>query len=88
MKGDVDNHLTSKEEKILDISFTSIQKTYYKAIYENNTSFLFKDSKPGNASSLMNVMMDIRECWNILSLICGAEERNLADAGASVPHKS
>ena len=59
---------------------------YYKAIYEENTSFLFKGSKPGNSPSLMNVMMELRKCCNQLFLICGAEERILVDAALSDIH--
>ena len=88
VKEDVEKSLTSKEEKILEVALTPIQKTYYKAIYENNTSFLLKGAKFGNASSLMNVMMNIRNCCNQLFLIRGADERILADAAASGPQKS
>ena len=84
----MEKSLPPKKETILDVSLTPIQKIYYKAIYENNTSFLFKGSKPGNAPSLMHVMMDVRKCYNQLFLICRAEERILSDAAASVPHKS
>ena len=44
----MEKSLPPKEETILDVSIIPIQKTYYKAIYEKNTSFLFKDAKPGN----------------------------------------
>ena len=45
----------------MEVDITPIQKNYYKSIYENNTSFLFKGAKPGNSPNLMNVIMDIRE---------------------------
>ena len=67
---------------------SSIQKTYYKAIYENNTSFLSKGAKPGNSPSVMNVMMELRKCCNQLFLIRLADEWISADAAASGPHKS
>ena len=84
----MEKYLPPKEETILEVALTPILKTYYKAIYENNTSFLFKGAKPGNAPSLMNVMMELRKCCNQLSLIQVDEERNLADAADSGPHKS
>ena len=87
MKEDVEKYPTTKEDTILEVAITPIQKTYYKAIYENNNSFLFKGAKPGNAPCLSNVMMEIRKCCNQLFLICGAEERILADAVASGSHK-
>jgi SNF2 family DNA or RNA helicase len=80
VKEDVEKTLPPKEETILEVSLTPIQKQYYKAIYERNTSFLFKGSKPSNAPSLMNVMMELRKCCNHPYLVRGAEERILNDA--------
>ena len=48
MKENLEKSLPTKEETILDVALTLIQKTYYKAIYEKNASFLFKGAKPGN----------------------------------------
>ena len=61
VKEDVAKSLPPKVETILEVSLTPIQKTYYKAIYEKNTNFLFKGSKPSNAPSLMNIMMELRK---------------------------
>ena len=67
VKEDVEKALPPKEETILEVTLTPIQKQFYKAIYEKNTSFLFKGSKPSNAPSLMNVMMELRKCCNVRS---------------------
>lgn len=80
VKEDVAKSLPPKEETILEVSLTPLQKTYYKAIYERNTSFLFKGAKPNNAPSLMNIMMELRKCCNHPFLIRGVEERILTDA--------
>lgn len=88
VKEDVEKALPPKEETILEVTLTPIQKTYYKAIYEKNTSFLFKGSKPSNAPSLMNIMMELRKCCNHPFLIRGAEERIIADAAAAVAAKA
>lgn len=80
VKEDVAKALPPKEETILEVSLTPIQKTFYKAIYERNTAFLFKGTKPNNAPSLMNIMMELRKCCNHPFLIRGAEERIIADA--------
>jgi SNF2 family DNA or RNA helicase len=88
VKEDVEKSLPRKEETILEVSLTPIQKTFYKAIYERNTSFLFKGAKPNNAPSLMNVMMELRKCCNHPFLIKGAEERILNDAAAKVAGKN
>ena len=82
VKEDVEKSLPPKEETILEVSLTPIQKQYYKAIYERNISFLYKGAKPSNAPSLMNVMMELRKCCNHPYLVKGAEERILADAAA------
>ena len=72
----------------MEVAIKPIQKTYYKSTYEKNTYLLFKGAKPENAPSLMNVMMELRKCCNQLLLIRRAEERILAYAAASGPHKS
>lgn len=79
----MEKSLPPKEETILEVTLTPIQKTYYKAIYEKNTTFLFKGPKSKNAPSLMNAAMELRKCCNHPFLIGGAEERILADAATS-----
>ena len=88
MKEDAEKSLHPKEETILEVALTSIKKTYYKAIYENNIFFLLKGAKPDNAPSLMNFMMDLKKCCNQLFLIRGDEERILFDAADIEPYKS
>jgi SNF2 family DNA or RNA helicase len=87
VKEDVEKSLPPKEETILEVSLTPIQKKYYKAIYERNTAFLYKGSKPSNAPSLMNVMMELRKCCNHPYLVRGAEERILAEAAENLKGK-
>jgi len=88
VKEDVEKSLPPKEETILEVTLTPIQKTYYKAIYEKNTAFLFKGTKPSNAPSLMNVMMELRKACNHPFLIRGAEDRIVQDAIAGRREKS
>jgi SNF2 family DNA or RNA helicase len=80
VKEDVEKSLPPKEETILEVSLTPIQKKYYKAIYERNTMFLNKGAKPNNTPSLMNVMMELRKCCNHPFLVRSAEERILTEA--------
>jgi len=80
VKEDVEKALPPKEETILEVSLTPIQKQFYKAIYDRNTAFLFKGAKPSNAPSLMNVVMELRKCCNHPFLIRGAEDRIIEDA--------
>ena len=69
----MENYFLLKEETILEVDLTPIQKTYYKEIYENKTSFLFKGAKPGNAPSLINIMTELRKCCNQLLIVSRVE---------------
>lgn len=83
IKEDVEKSLPPKEETIIEVSMTSSQKRFYRAIYEKNTSILFKGVKQSNQPSLMNVMMELRKCCNHPYLCRGVEELVLAD----IPHE-
>ena len=75
LKEDLEKSLPPKEETILEVSLTPIQNTYYKAIYEKNTSFLFKVAKPGHSPSLVSFIIELRKYCNQLFLIRRSEER-------------
>lgn len=83
VKEDVEKSLPPKEETILEVTLTPIQKSFYRAIYERNTSFLYKGAKANNAPSLMNVVMELRKCCNHPFLIRGAEDRIIGDAATT-----
>lgn len=57
------------------MSLTSLQKQFYRAIYERNLQFLFKGAKNSNQPSLMNVMMELRKCCNHPFLTRGVEDK-------------
>jgi chromodomain-helicase-DNA-binding protein 7 len=82
VKEDVEKSLPPKEETIVEVELTSVQKKYYRAIYEKNTSFLFRGSKPANAPSLMNVVMELRKCCNHPYLNRGVEDVITADCSS------
>ena len=44
VKEDVEKSLPPKEEIIIEVALTTIQKQFYRAVYERNTTFLFKGS--------------------------------------------
>ena len=73
MKDEVENSLPTREETILEVSITEIQNTYYKAMNENNTSFLLKGAKPDSYTSLTNATMELRKGYNQLLIICRSE---------------
>ena len=72
LKEDVEKSLAPKEETIVEVELTVIQKQYYRAILERNFTFLSKGG-PSAVPSLLNVMMELRKCCNHPFLIKGTE---------------
>ncbi|ORX92777.1 hypothetical protein K493DRAFT_263097 [Basidiobolus meristosporus CBS 931.73] len=76
-KEDVETSIPMKEETVIEVELTSIQKKWYRAILEKNFTWLKKGTK-GNSyagPSLINVVMELRKCCMHPYLIQGAEER-------------
>ena len=86
MKEDVEKSLKPKEETVINVELTAVQKKYYRAIYDHNTAILYGFSLLTNSlgndakslPSLMNVMMELRKCCNHPFLIRGVENALLA----------
>lgn len=70
LKEDVEKNLAPKEETIIEVELTNIQKKYYRAILERNFQFLAKGTN-SSVPSLMNTMMELRKCCNHPFLING-----------------
>ncbi|CAK6448021.1 unnamed protein product [Pipistrellus nathusii] len=79
LKDDVEKNLAPKQETIIEVELTNIQKKYYRAILEKNFSFLTKGAYQHNMPNLINTMMELRKCCNHPYLINGAEEKILED---------
>ena len=79
MKEDVEKSIAPKEETIIEVELTGIQKKYYRAIYDKNFSSLNIGAKSSNIPSLLNVMMQLRKCCNHPYLIKGVEDRILKE---------
>uniref|UniRef100_A0A8C3ACD6 Chromodomain helicase DNA binding protein 6 n=1 Tax=Cyclopterus lumpus TaxID=8103 RepID=A0A8C3ACD6_CYCLU len=77
LKDDVEKNLAPKEETIIEVELTNIQKKYYRAILEKNFSFLSRGAHQHNMPNLINTMMELRKCCNHPYLITGAEEKIL-----------
>lgn len=77
LKEDVEKNLAPKEETIVEVELTNIQKKYYRAILERNFVFLAKGAH--SLPNLMNTMMELRKCCNHPYLITSAEEKILQD---------
>jgi len=86
VKEDVEKSLPPKEETIIEVALTPLQKQLYRAIYEKNTHFLFKGAKSSNQPSLMNIMMELRKCCNHPYLIKGVEERIISETPIDERH--
>lgn len=77
VKEDVAKDIPAKEETVIDVELTSIQKQYYRAIFEHNHAFLSMGTSKGGAPKLMNIQMELRKCCNHPFLLDGVESREL-----------
>mmetsp|Transcript_27904 Transcript_27904/g.44730 ORF Transcript_27904/g.44730 Transcript_27904/m.44730 type:complete len:1362 (-) Transcript_27904:126-4211(-) len=90
LKEHVEKDIPAKEETVIDVELTTLQKKYYRAIFERNREFLggssFSSSGSGSSSKvgpqLVNIEMELRKCCNHPFLIKGVEERELANITA------
>lgn len=76
LKEDVEKSIPTKEETIIEVEQTEIQRAYYRAILEKNFSFL-RESKSKHVPNLINAVMELRKCCIHPYLIKGAEEKIL-----------
>ncbi|XP_034558347.1 chromodomain-helicase-DNA-binding protein 8 isoform X2 [Notolabrus celidotus] len=80
LKEDVEKNLAPKQETIIEVELTDVQKKYYRAILERNFSFLsLGATSNSNVPNLLNTMMELRKCCNHPYLINGAEEKIVAE---------
>ena len=76
VKEDVAKDIPPKEETIIDVELTTMQKQYYRAIYEHNHGFLMQNLK-GSLPKLMNIQMELRKCCNHPFLVQGVEDTEM-----------
>lgn len=75
LKEDVEKSVPPKEETLIEVELTVLQKQYYRALYEKNVKFLHKNKKKAlDGPSLSNLAMQLRKCCNHLFLLNGVEE--------------
>uniref|UniRef100_A0A672KZZ6 Chromodomain-helicase-DNA-binding protein 8 n=1 Tax=Sinocyclocheilus grahami TaxID=75366 RepID=A0A672KZZ6_SINGR len=80
LKEDVEKNLAPKQETIIEVELTDVQKKYYRAILERNFTFLSMGATHNsNVPNLLNTMMELRKCCNHPYLITGAEEKIVAE---------
>jgi SNF2 family DNA or RNA helicase len=75
VKEDVAKDIPAKEETVIDVELTSIQKQYYRAIFEHNHAFLSLGSSRQVGPKLMNIQMELRKVCNHPFLLEGVEHR-------------
>ena len=65
MKEDVEQSIPPLQETIIDIEMTTMQKTIYRGLYENNKDMLVKNfSQAASNINLNNLEMQLRKCCN------------------------
>ena len=75
LKEDVEKSVPPKEETIIEVELTLVQKQYYRALYEKNVQFLHKNKKKAlDGPSMNNLAMQLRKCCNHPFLLRGVEE--------------
>ncbi len=76
LKEDVEKSVPPKEETLIEVELTLLQKQYYRALYEKNVHFLHRDCKKAlDGPSINNLAMQLRKCCNHPFLLTGVEEK-------------
>ena len=74
LKEDVEKSVPPKEETLIEVELTILQKQYYRALYEKNLKFLHRNKKrPLDGPSINNLAMQLRKCCNHPFLLTGVE---------------
>jgi len=74
LKEDVEKSVPPKEETLIEVELTVLQKQYYRALYEKNVQFLHRNAKKAlDGPSLSNIVMQLRKCCNHPFLLKGVE---------------
>lgn len=81
-KQKVEKSLPPKDETLIEVELTVLQKQYYRALYEKNVEFLHKNkTKAVDGPSLSNLAMQLRKCCNHPFLLEGVEDEVRAQEG-------
>jgi len=74
LKEDVEKSVPPKEETLIEVELTVLQKQYYRALYEKNVKFLLRNKKKAlDGPSINNLAMQLRKCCNHPFLLNGVE---------------
>jgi SNF2 family DNA or RNA helicase len=78
VKEDVEKSIPPKEETLINVELTRLQKAYYRAVFDRNRGFLARGAATAPVASLVNIEMELRKCCNHPFLLRGAEDRETA----------
>ena len=82
LKEDVEKSVPPKEETLIEVELTVLQKQYYRALYEKNVKFLHRNTKKAvDGPSISNLAMQLRKCCNHPFLLKGVEDEVRAESG-------
>jgi chromodomain-helicase-DNA-binding protein 7 len=70
VKEDVAKDIPPKEETIIDVELTTMQKQYYRAIFEHNHGFLMQTLKGSGMPKLMNIQVGNCVCVYVCVYLC------------------
>ncbi|ORY40365.1 hypothetical protein BCR33DRAFT_740236 [Rhizoclosmatium globosum] len=88
LKEDVEKSIPMKEETIIEVELTTMQKKWYKSILERNFTWLKQGAdKRSNMPNLINAMMELRKCCIHPFLLNGAEDAIIQEYNADTPEK-
>ena len=73
LKREVATSIPAMKETVIDVELTTLQKQYYRAIFEKNREFLYRGCS-GNVPQLVNVEMELRKCCQHPFLLSGVED--------------
>ncbi len=76
LKEDVETSIPVKEETVIEVELTTLQKKWYRGILEKNFGWLKQGaSTRTNTPNLINIMMELRKCCIHPFLLNGAEDQ-------------
>ncbi|KAI8817172.1 SNF2 family N-terminal domain-containing protein [Fimicolochytrium jonesii] len=82
MKEDVEKSIPVKEETIVEVELTTVQKKYYRSILEKNFGWLKQGPSKRNVPNLINTMIELRKCCIHPFLLKGAEDQIMKEKPA------
>ncbi len=76
LKREVAKSIPAMKETVIDVELTTLQKQYYRAIFEKNREYLYRGCS-GNVPQLINVEMELRKCCQHPFLLSGVEDAEI-----------